>query len=157
MELEQAPASKSPSTKSKAGHAKGQSLSRGQSSRTDDVISKDEVARSPKAVAELMDTQPSQETSLTLVSTSPPAQHLAEIRKIFNIPTPSDDELEPGEIRDSSSIQSMDDERSSDHADPKIKLDGAAKAIQLNSEADSPSQDQSHSTLTPLTRQLKQL
>ena len=55
-ETEQAPASKSLPTKSKAGRAKGQSLSRGQSSVTDDVNSKDEVARSPKAVAELMDT-----------------------------------------------------------------------------------------------------
>ena len=128
-EIEQAPANKSLPTKSKAGRAKGQSLSRCQSGRTDDVNSKDEVARSPKAVAELMDTQPSHKTSLQLVSTSPPAQDLAELRKIFNIPTPSDDELEPGEIRDSSFIQSIDDERSSDHADPKIKLDGAAKAI----------------------------
>ena len=58
---------KAPSTKLKAGRAKGQSLSRGKSSMADDVISKDEVARSPKAVAELIDTQPSQETSLTLV------------------------------------------------------------------------------------------
>ena len=155
LETEPSPASKSPSTKSKAGRAKGQSLSRGQSSLTDEVIV-DEVAQSPTVVAELMGTQPSQETSLQKISTSPPAQNLAEIRKMFNIPTPSDDELEPGEIRDSSSIQSM-DERSSDHADPKIKLDGAAKAIQLNSQADSPPQDQSHSTLTPLTRQLKQL
>ena len=135
-ETEQAPASKSLPTKSKAGRAKGQSLSKGQSSVTDDVIV-DEVARSPKAVAEL-DTQPSKETSLVLASTSPPAQHLATLRKMFNVPTPSDDELEPGEIRDSSSIQSMDDERSSDHADPKTKLDGATKAIQLKSEADSP-------------------
>ena len=154
--IEQAPAPKSPSTKSKAGRAKGQSLSRGQSSATDDVIV-DEVARSPKVVAELMDTQPSQETSLAKISTSPPAKDLAELRKIFNIPAPSDDELEPGEIRDSSSIQSMDDERSSDHADPEIKLDGAVKAIQLTSEAEGTSQDQSHSNLTPLTRQIKQL
>ena len=79
---------KAPSTRLKAGRAKGQSLSRGQSSTADDVISKDEVARSPKAVAELMDTQPSQETSLTLVTTSPLAQHLAELRKMFNVPTP---------------------------------------------------------------------
>ena len=42
-ETEQAPASKSLPTKSKAGRAKGQSLSRGQSSVTDDVIV-DEVA-----------------------------------------------------------------------------------------------------------------
>ena len=91
-----------------------------------------------------MDTQPSQETSLKLISTSPPAQDLAELCKIFNLPAPSDDELEPGEIRDSSSIQSMDDERSSDHADPKIKLDGATKTIQQK-------------TLTPLTRQIKQI
>ena len=154
--IEQAPASKSPSTKSKAGRAKGQSRSKGQSSATDDVIVY-EVARSPKAVAELMDTQPSQETSDTKISKSPPAKDLAELRKIFNIPAPSDEELEPGEIRDSSSIQSMDDERSSDHADPEIKLDGAVKAIQLTSEADGPSQDQSNSNLTPLTRQIKQL
>ena len=153
-ETEQAPAKSLP-TKSKAGRAKGQSLTGGVSSCTDDVLY--EVARPPKAVAELMDTQPSHETSLQLVSTSPSAQDLAELRKIVKIPVPSDDELESGEIRDSSSIQSMDDERSSNHADPKIELDGAAKAIQLNSEADSPSQDQSHSTLTPLTRQLKQL
>ena len=155
-ETEQAPAPKSPSTKSKAGRAKGQSLPKGQSSATDDVTVY-EVARSPKAVAELMDTQPSQETSLAKISTSPPAKDLAELRKIFNIPAPSDEELEPGEIRDSSSIQSMDDERSSDHADPEIKLDGAVKAIQLTSEADGTSQDQSHSNLTPLTRQIKQL
>ena len=155
-EIEQAPASKSLPTKSRAGRAKGQSLSRGQSGHTDDVIV-DEVARSPKAVAELMDAQPSQETSKTKITTSPPAKDLAELHKIFNIPAPSDEELDPGEIRDSSSIQSMDDERSSDHADPKIKLDGAVKAIQLNSEADSPLQDQSHSNLTPLTRQLKHL
>ena len=154
--IEQAPASKSLPTKSKAGRAKGQSLSKGQSSATDDVIVY-EVARSPKAVAELMDTQPSQETSNIKISTSPPAKDLAELCKIFKIPAPSDDELEPGEIRDSSSIQSMDDERSSDHADPKIELDGAAKAIQLTSEADGPSPDQSHSNLTPLTRQIKQL
>ena len=114
--IEQAPASKSLQTKSKAGRAKGQSLSKGQSSATDDVIVY-EVARSPKAVAELMDTQPSQETSTIKISTSPPAKDLSELRKIFNIPAPSDEELEPGEIRDSSSIQSMDDERSSDHAD----------------------------------------
>ena len=50
----------------------------------------------------------------------------------------------------------MDDERSLDHADPKTKLDGATKAIQLNSEADSPLRVQSHSTLTPLTWQIKQ-
>ena len=154
--IEQAPASKSLPTKSKAGRAKGQSLSKGQSSATDDVIVY-EVARSPKAVAELMDTQPSKETSDIKISTSPPAKDLAELCKIFKIPAPSDDELEPGEIRDSSSIQSMDDERSLDHADPKIELDGAAKAIQLTSEADGPSQDQSHSNLTPLTRQIKQL
>ena len=154
--IEQAPAPKSPSTKSKAGRAKGQSLPKGQSSATDDVTVY-EVARSPKAVAELMDTQPSQETSLAKISTSPPAKDLAELRKIFNIPAPSDEELEPGEIRDSSSIQSMDDERSSDHADPEIKLDGAVKTIQLTSEADDPSQDQSHMNLTPLTRQIKQL
>ena len=153
-ETEQAPASKSLPTKSKAGRAKGQSLSRGQSSVTDDVIV-DEVARSPKAVAELMDTQPSKETSL--ITTSPPAQHLATLCKMFNVPTPSDDELEPGEIRDSSSVQSMDDERSSDHADPKTKLDGATKTIQLKSEADSPLRVQSHSTSPPLTQQLKQL
>ena len=152
-ETEPSPASKSPSTKSKAGRAKGQSLSKGQSSATDDVIV-DEVARSPKAVAESMDTQPSQETLLT---TSPPAQHLATLRKMFNVPTPSDDELEPGEIRDSSSVQSMDDERSSDHADPKTKLDGATKSIQLKSEADSPLRVQSHSTSPPLTQQLKAL
>ena len=156
-ETEQAPASKSLPTKSKAGRAKGQSLSKGQSSVTDDVNSKDEVARSPKAVAALMDTQPSKETSLVLASTSPPAQHLATLRKMFNVPTPSDDELEPGEIRDSSSIQSMDDERSSDHADPKTQLDGATKTIQLKSEADSPLRVQSHSTSPPLTQQLKQL
>ena len=153
-ETEQAPASKSLPTKSKAGRAKGQSLSKGRSSATDDVIV-DEVARSPKAVAELMDTQPSKETSL--ITTSPPAQHLATLRKMFNVPQPSDDELEPGEIRDSSSVQSMDDERSSDHADPKTKLDGATKAIQLKSEADSPLRVQSHSTSPPLTQQLKQL
>ena len=154
-ETEPSPASKSPSTKSKAGRAKGQSLSKGRSSATDDVNSKDEVARSPKAVAELMDTQPSQETSV--LTTSPPAQHLATLRKMFSVPPPSDDELEPGEIRDSSSIQSMDDERSLDHADPKTKLDGATKSIQLKSEADSPLRVQSHSTSPPLTQQLKQL
>ena len=154
--IEQAPASKALPTKSKAGRAKGQSLSKGQSSATDDVTVY-EVARSPKAVAELMDTQPSQETSLAIISTSPPAKDLAELRKIFNIPAPSDEELEPGEIRDSSSIQSMDDERSSDHADLEIKLDGAVKAIQLTSEADSPLRVQSHSTSPPLTQQLKQL
>ena len=152
-ETEPSPA-KAPSTKSKAGRAKGQSLSRGQPSVTDDVIV-DEVARSPKAVAELMDTQPSKETSL--ITTSPPAQHLATLRKMFNVPTPSDDELEPGEIRDSSSVQSMDDERSSDHADPKTKLDGDTKSIQLKSEAHSPLRVQSHSTSPPLTQQLKQL
>ena len=153
-ETEQAPAQKSLPTKSKAGRAKGQSLSKGRSSATDDVIV-DEVARSPKAVAELMDTQPSQETSLQ--TTSPPAQHLATLRKMFNVPPPSDDELEPGEIKDSSSVQSMDDERSSDHADPKTKLDGATKSIQLKSEADSPLRVQSHSTSPPLTQQLKEL
>ena len=153
-ETEPSPA-KAPSTKLKAGRAKGQSLSRGQSSLTDDVISKDEVARSPKAMAELMDTQPSQETSF--ITTSPPAQHLATLRKMFNVPTPLDDELEPGKIRDSSSVQSMDDERSSDHADPKTQLDGATKTIQLKSEADSPLRVQSHSTSPPLTQQLKQL
>ena len=153
-ETEQAPASKPLPTKPKAGRAKGQSLSKGRSSATDDVIV-DEVARSPKAVAELMDTQPSQETSE--FTTSPPAQHLATLRKMFNVPPPSDDELEPGEIQDSSSVQSMDDERSSDHADPKTKLDGATKSIQLKSEADSPLRVQSHSTSPPLTQQLKQL
>ena len=155
-ETEQAPAPKSLPTKLKAGRAKGQSSSRGSSSVTDDVIV-DEVARSPKAVAELMDTHPSQETSLAKISTSPPAKDLAELRKIFNIPAPSDKELEPGEIRDSSSIQSMDDERSLDHADPKTELDGATKAIQLRSEADSPLRVQSHSTSPPpLTQQIKQ-
>ena len=153
-ETEPSPASKSLPTKSKAGRAKGQSLSKGRSSATDDVIV-DEVARSPKAVAELMDTQPSQETSLQ--TTSPPAQHLATLRKMFNVPPPSDDELEPGEIKDSSSVQSMDDERPSDHADPKTKLDGATKSIQLKSEADSPLRVQSHSTSPPLTQQLKEL
>ena len=151
-ETEQAPAQKSLPTKSKAGRAKGQSYSKGRSSATDDVIV-DEVARSPKAVAELMDTQPSQETSLQ--TTSPPAQHLATLRKMFNVPPPSDDDLEPGEIKDSSSVQSIDDERSSDHADPKTKLDGATKSIQLKSEADSPLRVQSHSTSPPLTQQLK--
>ena len=102
-----------------------------------------------------MDTQPSQETSLQ--TTSPPAQHLATLRKIFNVPPPSDDEVEPGEIKDSSSVQSIDDERSSDHADPKTKLDGATKSIQLKSEADSPLRAQSHSTSPPLTQQLKEL
>ena len=153
-ETEPSPASKSLPTKSKAGRAKGQSLSKGRSSATDDVIV-DEVARSPNAVAELMDTQPSQETSIQ--TTSPPAQHLATLRKMFNVPPRSDDELEPGEIRDSPSIQSMDDERSSDHADPKTKLDGATKSIQLKSEADSPLRVQSHSTSPPLTQQLKAL
>ena len=153
-ETEPSPASTSLPTKSKAGRAKGQSLPKGRSSATDDVIV-DEVARSPKAVAELMDTQPSQETSLQ--TTSPPAQHLATLRKMFNVPPTSDDEIEPGEIRDSSSVQSMDDERSSDHADPKTKLDGATKSIQLQSEADSPLRVQSHSTSPPLTQQLKEL
>ena len=153
-ETEPSPASTSLPTKSKAGRAKGQSLPKGRSSATDDVIV-DEVARSPKAVAELMDTQPSQETSLQ--TTSPPAQHLATLRKMFNVPPTSDDEIEPGEIRDSSSIQSMDDERPSDHADPKTKLDGATKSIQLQSEADSPLRVQSHSTSPPLTQQLKEL
>ena len=153
-ETEPSPASTSLPTKSKAGRAKGQSLPKGRSSATDDVIV-DEVARSPTAVAELMDTQPSQETSLQ--TTSPPAQHLATLRKMFNVPPTSDDEIEPGEIRDSSSIQSMDDERSSDHADPKTKLDGATKSIQLQSEADSPLRVQSHSTSPPLTQQLKEL
>ena len=153
-ETEPSPASTSLPTKSKAGRAKGQSLSKGRSSATDDVIV-DEVARSPKAVAELMDTQPSQETST--LTTSPPAQHLATLRRMFNVPATSDDDLEPGEIKDSSSIQSMDDERSSDHADPKTKLDGATKSIQLMSEADSPLRVQSHSTSPPLTQQLKQL
>ena len=153
-ETEPSPASKSLPTKSKAGRAKGQSLPKGRSSATDDVIV-DEVARSPNAVAESMDTQPSQETSLQ--TTSPPAQHLATLRKMFNVPPTSDDEIEPGEIRDSSSIQSMDDERSSDHADPKTKLDGATKSIQSKSEADSPLRVQSHSTSPPLTQQLKEL
>ena len=153
-ETEPSPASKSLPTKSKAGRAKGQSLSKGRSSATDDVIV-DEVARSPKAVAELMDTQPSQETSE--LTTSPPAQHLATLRKMFDVPLPSDDELEPGEIKDSSSVQSMDDERSSDHADPKTKLDGATKSIQSKSEADSPLRVQSHSTSPPLTQHLKEL
>ena len=153
-ETEPSPASKSLPTKSKAGRAKGQSLSKGRSSATDDVTV-DEVARSPKAVAELMDTQPSQETSIQ--TTSPPAQHLATLRKMFNVPPTSDDETEPGEIKDSSSVQSMDDERPSDHADPKTKLDGATKSIQLMSEADSPLRVQSHSTSPPLTQQLKEL
>ena len=153
-ETEPSPASTSLPTKSKAGRTKGQSLSKGRSSATDDVIV-DEVARSPNAVAELMDTQPSQETSE--LTTSPPAQHLATLRKMFNVPPTSDDETEPGEIKDSSSIQSMDDERSSDHADPKTKLDGATNSIQLMSEADSPLRVQSHSTSPPLTQQLKQL
>ena len=121
----------------KASCAKGQSLSRRKSSKTDDVNSQDEVARSPKVVSELMDTQPSQETSVEKLSTLPPARHLAALRKMFNVPTPSDDDLEPGEIRDSSSIQSMDDETSSDHSDLKIKLDGSAKTIQTTSEAGS--------------------
>ena len=153
-ETEQAPAQKSLPTKSKAGRAKGQSLSKGRSSATDDVIV-DEVARSPKAVAGLVGTQPSQETSLQ--TTSPPAQHLATLRKMFNVPPPSDDELELGEIKGSSSVQSMGGGGSSDHADPKTKLDGATKSIQLKSEADSPLRVQSRSTSPPLTQQLKEL
>ena len=87
-----------PKVNREAGKAKGQS-SKGAGVK---VVSKDPqggTAPSVPGEAGLRAVQ-SLENNNNKISTSPPAQHLAAIRQVFGMSSPSDD-LEPGEIRDS--------------------------------------------------------
>ena len=89
-----------PKVKREAGKAKGQS-SKGAGVK---VVAKDprgETAPSVPGEAGLRAVQ-SLGNNNKKISTSAPAQHLAAIRQVFGMSSPSDD-LEPGEIRDSES------------------------------------------------------
>ena len=89
-----------PNVKREAGKAKGRS-SKGAGVK---VVAKDpqgETAPSVPGEAGLRALQ-SLSNSNTTISTSPPAHHLAAIRQVFGMSSPSED-LEPGEIRDSES------------------------------------------------------
>ena len=88
-----------PKVNREAGKAKGQS-SKGAGAK---VVAKNPQGKTapsvpgeagPRAVQSLGDNNNNK------ISTSPPAQHLAAIRQVFGMSSPSDD-LEPGEIRDS--------------------------------------------------------
>ena len=86
-----------PKIKREAGKAKGRS-SKEAGVKVTAMDPQDEVAPSvpgeagPRAVQSLANNNS--------ISTSPPAHHLAAIRQVFGMSSPSDD-LEPGEIRDS--------------------------------------------------------
>ena len=89
-----------PKVKREAGKAKGQS-SKGAGVK---VVAKDpqgETAPSVPGEAGLRAVQ-SLNNNKTKISTSPPAHHLAAIRQVFGMSSPSDD-LEPVKIRDSES------------------------------------------------------
>ena len=86
-----------PKVKREAGKAKGQS-SKGAGVKVTATDPQDEVVPGEaglRAVQSLSNTD-------SKISTSPPAHHLAAIRQVFGMSSPSD-ELEPGEIRDSES------------------------------------------------------
>ena len=88
-----------PKVKREAGKAKGQS-SKGAGVK---VVAKDpqgKTAPSAPGEAGLRAVQSLGSNNNNKISTSPPAQHLAAIRQVFGMSSPSDD-LEPGEIRDS--------------------------------------------------------
>ena len=88
-----------PKVTREAGKAKGQS-SKGAGVK---VVSKDPQGRTAPSVpgeAGLRAVQSPNNNNNKQISTSPPAQHLAAIRQVFGMSSPSDD-LEPGEIRDS--------------------------------------------------------
>ena len=91
-----------PKVKREAGKAKGQS-SKGAGVK---VVAKDpqgETAPSAPGEAGLRAVQSLSNTdNNSKIPTSPPAHHLAAIRQVFGMSSPSD-ELEPGEIRDSES------------------------------------------------------
>ena len=88
-----------PKVKREAGKAKGQS-SKGAGVK---VVAKDQQGESAPSVpgeAGLRVVQSPLNKSTTTLSTSPPAHHLAALRQVFGMTSPSED-LEPGEIRDS--------------------------------------------------------
>ena len=87
-----------PQIKREAGQAKGRS-SKGAGVKVTAMDPQDEVVPSVPGEAGLRAVQ-SLKHNKPKISTSPPAQHLAAIRQVFGMPSPSDD-LEPGEIRDS--------------------------------------------------------
>ena len=88
-----------PKVNREAGKAKGQS-SKGAGAK---VVAKNlqgKTAPSVPGEAGLRAVQSPNNNNNNKISTSPPAQHLAAIRQVFGMSSPSDD-LEPGEIRDS--------------------------------------------------------
>ena len=85
-----------PKVKREAGQAKGQS-SKGAGVTVTTMDPQDEVAPSVPGKAGLRAVQ-SLSNNNTKISTSPLAHHLAAIRQVFGMPSPSE-ELEPGEIR----------------------------------------------------------
>ena len=88
-----------PKVKREAGKAKGQS-SKGAGVK---VVAKDPQGKTAPSVpgeAGLRAVQSLGSNNNNKISTSPPAQHLAAIRQVFGMSSPSND-LEPGEIRDS--------------------------------------------------------
>ena len=87
-----------PKVKREAGKAKGRS-SKGAGVKVTAMDPQDEVAPSVPGEAGLRAVQ-SLNNNKPKISTSPPAHHLAAIRQVFGMSSPSDD-LEPGEIRDS--------------------------------------------------------
>ena len=89
-----------PQIKREAGKAKGRS-SKGAGVKVTAMDPQDEVAPSVPGEAGLRAVQ-SLKNNNPKISTSPPAHHLAAIRQVFGMSSPSDD-LEPGEIRDSES------------------------------------------------------
>ena len=88
-----------PKVNREAGKAKGQS-SKGAGAK---VVAKNPQGKTAPSVpgeAGLRAVQSLSDNKNNKISTSPPAQHLAAIRQVFGMSSPSDD-LEPGEIRDS--------------------------------------------------------
>ena len=88
-----------PKVNREAGKAKGQS-SKGAGAK---VVAKNPQGKTASSVpgeAGLRAVQSLGNNKNNKISTSPPAQHLAAIRQVFGMSSPSDD-LEPGEIRDS--------------------------------------------------------
>ena len=88
-----------PKVNREAGKAKGQS-SKGAGVK---VVAKDPQGKTAPSVPGEAGLRAVQSLNNNKkISTSPPAQHLAAIRQVFGMSSPSDD-LEPGEIRDSES------------------------------------------------------
>ena len=87
-----------PKVKREAGKAKGRS-SKGAGVKVTAMDPQDEVTPSVPGEAGLRAVQSLRHNN-PKISTSPPAHHLAAIRQVFGMSSPSDD-LEPGEIRDS--------------------------------------------------------